>query len=204
MAAQDGRTARWAGHRDQRRAALVEAAITVIEQAGPGATVDQVAASVGVTRQAVYRQFSDRADLDRAVAAEAARRLVADLLPHLGVEGDIDDAVRRGLTAYVDHVQAHLHLYRFVRAHEAGEGAVRQVKDSVGSVVAARARALVPDAAPGLAETVAIGLVGMADAVLGQWVDDPRGLSRDQVVEALVVLLGGAARAAAGQVREGT
>ena len=42
----DGRTARWAGHRAQRRTAIVDAAIAVIEREGPGATVEQFGAEL--------------------------------------------------------------------------------------------------------------------------------------------------------------
>ncbi|MGZ6793899.1 MAG: TetR/AcrR family transcriptional regulator [Mycobacteriales bacterium] len=192
----DGRTTRWAGHREQRRAAFVAAALAVLERHGPGVTVDQIAAELDVTRQALYRQFADRADLDRAIAAQAADELVAALLPAIDLTGDIPSSVRSALVAYLDHVQQHLPVYRFVRAHEADPGdlAVRRVKDTIGSRVAAIARDYLVStgAAPAaLAESFATGVVGMADAVIGRWLDDPGGLSRDEVVEHLVLMVTG-------------
>jgi AcrR family transcriptional regulator len=181
----DGRTLRWAGHRDQRRAAFVAAALDVIERVGPGATVDQIAGELHVTRQALYRQFDDRADLDAAIAVAAADQLVTAVLPHLDLTGDIETSVRSSLVAYVDYVQQHLALYRFVRAHEAS-GAVERARDSLRSKVAAVARDYLLASGvmdPALAEVFATGVVGMADAVVGRWLDEPAGLSRDALVD---------------------
>ncbi|MDT5020348.1 MAG: hypothetical protein QOI33_872, partial [Mycobacterium sp.] len=46
----DGRTIRWSGQRDKRRAEFVEAALEAIVQYGPHASIEQVADHVGVTR----------------------------------------------------------------------------------------------------------------------------------------------------------
>lgn len=191
----DGRTTRWEGHRAQRRQAFVAAAIAVIERDGPAATVEQISAELDVTRQALYRQFEDRADLDRAIALEAADQLIAALLPALDLSGDIPASIRSALSAYLDYVQAHLALYRFVRSHEAsGDTAVRRVKDTLGSRVAGIARDYLVQtgAAPAeLADSFATGVVGMADAVIGRWLDQPGSLAREQLVEHLVLMIGG-------------
>lgn len=201
----DGRTARWAGHREQRRAAFVDAALMVIDRVGAAATVDQIAAELNLTRQAVYRQFEDRRDLDHAIAERAAALLVDHLLPHLDVRHaltvDLDGAVRRVLSAYLDFVQAHLPLYRFVRAHEAevaSESAVRRVKDTVAGRITTLSHAVLADLRlpVQLADTVAIAMIGLADAVIGRWLEDPRGLDGEQLVDQLTLLLGGAVRAA--------
>ncbi|MCW2500260.1 MAG: hypothetical protein JWN87_1936 [Frankiales bacterium] len=197
----DGRTTRWAGHREQRRRAFVEAALAVIAREGPTATVDQISAELAVTRQALYRQFDDRADLDRAIAQAAADQLVTALLPHLDLTGDVAASVRSALDAYLDHVQTHLHLYRFVRSHEAdpGDSAVRRVKDTVGSRVAALARdyLVTTGAAPvELADSFATGVVGMADAVIGRWLDEPGALARADLVDHLVLMVTGTVSAA--------
>ncbi|MCU1603059.1 MAG: hypothetical protein JWO22_3768 [Frankiales bacterium] len=187
----DGRALRWAGHRELRRAAFVTAALDVIERVGPAATVDQVAGELDVTRQALYRQFDDRADLDNAIAVAAADQLVEAVLPHLDLTGSIESSVRSGLLGYLGYVEQHLSVYRFVRAHEAS-GAVERAKDSLRSKVAGVARDhLVATGVAGasLAEVFATGVVGMADAVVGRWLDEPGGLSRDQLVDYLVQMV---------------
>jgi AcrR family transcriptional regulator len=172
------------------------AALDVIEREGPGATVDQIAAERGISRQSLYRQFDDRADLDRAIALEAADQLIAALLPKIDLSGDIPSSIRSALVAYLDHVQAHPNVYTFVRAHEAdpGDSAVRRVKDTVGSRVAGIARDYLVTtgvASPALSDSFATGVVGMADAVIGRWLDAPGELSREDVVEHLVLMVHG-------------
>lgn len=199
----DGRTARWAGHREQRRAEFVEAAIAVIDRVGADATVDDIAQALGVTRQTIYRQFDDRRDLNHAIAERAAALLVADVLPRLDGTplADVQRTIVRVLNAYLDYVQAHPALYRFVRAHEAevaADSAVRRVKETFGSRVAAIAAELATDLElpVELADTAATGLVGMADAVVSRWLDDPRRMSRKRMINQLALLLGGAIRGA--------
>ena len=81
--------------------------------------------------------------------------------------------MRRALSAYLDHVQAHLPLYRFVRSHEAE--VVEHVKDSVAVRVATVAHEYVVSAGVVPADfemTVAVGVVGLADSVIQHWLDD--------------------------------
>jgi AcrR family transcriptional regulator len=197
----DGRAARWIGHRDRRRAEFVTAAVRAIERLGPSATVDQIAAEAGVSRQVLYRQFEDRRDLDRSIAEHAATLLVEHLTPVLGLDVGIESGVRRAVAAYLDFIGAHIALYRFVRSREsdAGPDAVRRVKDTITDAVTVLARAVVDipaDTHAALADTTAIALVGMADSVIAAWLDEPRGLARNQLLEQLVQLAVGLIRAA--------
>lgn len=208
----DGRTARWAGHRDMRRAEIARAAVAVIDREGPLATVEQFAAELGLTRQVVYRQFDDRGDLDHEICAIAAHEVVDLLLPWLRLDpadgappGDdalatqVRTAVRGALAAYLGYVESHLSLYRFVRSREhelAGpQSSVRQVKDRVSQRVASLASTYLvgtgaaPPAATGL---FAVGLVGLADAVISRWLDDPGDVSRDELLDTILVMVEGA------------
>lgn len=188
----DGRALRWAGHREQRRAQFVEAALAVIAREGPSATVDQVAAESGVSKQALYRQFDDRADLDRAIAQRAADDLLVAVLPPLALrEGlAVGELARAALQAYLDHVQQHLSLYRFVRSHEAStaDGVKQTVSSRVADLAAqvVAGQELAVDPVP-----FAVGVVGMADAVISRWLEDPAGLAQDDLVEQLVVMVTG-------------
>jgi AcrR family transcriptional regulator len=206
----DGRTSRWAGHRDRRRAEFVESAVRTIDRVGPSATVDQIAAEAGVSRQVLYRQFDDRDDLDRAVADHAATLLVEHLTPQLDVAAGVQAGVRHAITAYLDFIDAHLALYRFVRTREsdAAPGAtVRRVKDTITDTITVLARTVMERSTGGdtaLADTTAIALVGMADAVIAAWLDDPRGLSREELVQHLVTLALGLVDAAVEPVTKRT
>ncbi len=189
----DGRAARWAGHRERRRAEFVEAALIVIEREGPLAGVDRVSAELGVGRQALYRQFADRADLDRAVADRAADLLVEAVVPHLFCGADLDEVVRRAVDAYVAHVEQHLNLYRFIRAHDSD--VVTRVKDTVGGRIGLLATDLLADLGPVAsrsADTLALGVVGLVDAVVSRWLDGPSDVGRTDLVRQLVVMVRGA------------
>ncbi len=76
----DGPMAKRGYHHGNLRAALVEAALTLIEEKGPtGFTLSEAAKRAGVTPAAVYRHFAGRDDL----IAEAARQgyeIFADLM----------------------------------------------------------------------------------------------------------------------------
>ena len=76
----DGRQARWERHNQQRRRQIIDAAIEVIEEAGPGGElhVQQIATRAGVNRTVVYRYFEDRADLDRPDPIEVAQAFDPD------------------------------------------------------------------------------------------------------------------------------
>ena len=195
----DGRALRWAGHREQRRADFVAAALEVISRDGPAATVDAIASARGVSRQALYRQFDDRADLDRAIAQQAADDLVLAVVPALSLTEDLEGSVRAALSAYLDHVEERLAVYRFVRAHEASGAAavVANVKDTVAYRVATLARDYLVQRGLGPVESVetfSVGVVGMADAVMSRWLDDPTARPREELVEDLVRMVSGVVR----------
>jgi AcrR family transcriptional regulator len=202
----DGRSTRWAGHRARRRAEFVEAALITIEREGPDARVNSITAELGVNRPALYRHFADRADLDRAVADRVADLLVEALAPRLRVDHDVDSAISGALDAYVDWVLTHPHLYEFVRGRrEPGlsDSAISRVKHTVVGRTAAIARdylVATGSAEPAVADTLATGLVGMAEAAIDRWRREPAGLSRPDVTRTVAAMVRGAAEAVLGPV----
>lgn len=138
----------------------------------------------------LYRQFEDRDDLDRAVAEHAAALLVEHLRPQLVLDRGLGTWVRQAVTAYLDLVQQHLPLYRFVRAHDSdtAPGAVRRVKSSVADVVTTLGATLQAEQGPLqiAPHTVAVALVGLADAVITDWLEEPKGVAQDQLVDELL------------------
>src|SRR3982751_4109676 len=80
----DRRSSRWDEPRETRRAELVAAAVAAIDEHGPGASIAEIAASAGVSKPVLYRYFTDKDDLYRAVgkwgADHVMERVVAQLL----------------------------------------------------------------------------------------------------------------------------
>lgn len=67
-------------HHGNLRAALIEAALSLIDEKGAKAlTVRQVARRAGVSHTAPYRHFKDKADLLAAVAVQGFDMMVADM-----------------------------------------------------------------------------------------------------------------------------
>jgi AcrR family transcriptional regulator len=203
----DGRATRWAGHRARRRAEFVDAALRVIEREGPDARVSSITAELGVGRPALYRQFEDRADLDRAVADRAADLFVAALAPRLHVDRDVDSAILGAIEAYLDWLLAHPHLYDFVRTRGLGsvDTPIERVKNTVAdrTAVIARDYLLATGGADAtIAHTLATGLVGLAEAAIERWRRDPGGLDRAAVTRAVAAMVRGAAEAVLGPVSD--
>lgn len=69
-------------HHGNLRQALIEAALTLVEERGPtGFTLSEAAKTAGVTPAAVYRHFEGREDLIAACALEGYR-IFGDLMEH--------------------------------------------------------------------------------------------------------------------------
>lgn len=192
----DGRTARWQGHRDRRRAQFVDTAVQVIAEHGPQASVEQVARAAGVTRQVLYRQFDGRDDLDTAIVDRASTMVLQHLLEHLDASDGVEACLRRLLDAYLNFVDEHESLYWFARTREAQAGpraTLSQTKDDMALVAAVVGEELMTEAGVttdiSLTDIFAVGLIGMADAVISRWLTDPARPSRERLADGLVPLM---------------
>jgi TetR/AcrR family transcriptional regulator of autoinduction and epiphytic fitness len=107
QASQDGRLTRAA----RTRAAVVDALLALNEQGNLRPTARDIAAEAGVSLRSLYVHFDDLEALVVAAADRHTRRL-AEILPPLQVEGDIDER----LDAFIK---------RKVALHEAGAGVRR-------------------------------------------------------------------------------
>ncbi len=118
----DGRQARWDRHNEQRRQQILDAAIAVVEAAEPGAEfhVQQIADEAGLNRTVVYRHFSDRADLDRAIQAEILVHVTALLVPQVSLDGTVNEIIHRIISTYVDWAVEHPALHRLAEYDSTG------------------------------------------------------------------------------------
>lgn len=110
----DGRDERWAAHREERRAQILDAAIAVIERTPEGEEIHvrQIAQEAGLGRAVLYRHFADRADLDREVQRRILEMLMDTLVPEFELSGTIDQIIRRIVSAYVSWADEHPALHR--------------------------------------------------------------------------------------------
>ncbi|MGQ0464500.1 MAG: TetR/AcrR family transcriptional regulator [Sporichthyaceae bacterium] len=112
-----GQAARWAGQRERRREEFVDAALRVIAERGPGVSVEDIAAAVGVARTRLYRHFDDRKDLERAISTRVAHLVVADLGPIWRPRGSARQMIAGAIGAYVHWLDANRNLHDYLLGH---------------------------------------------------------------------------------------
>ncbi|MCW2818842.1 MAG: DNA-binding transcriptional regulator, AcrR family [Marmoricola sp.] len=180
--AEDGRSTRWDDHREARRAELVEAAVAAIDEHGTGANIAQIAESAGVSKPVLYRYFSDKDDLYRAVGAWGAEQVIAGLLPVLLSDEPLRRRVEKGCTAYLTLIARHPHVFFLLVEHRGGDDPLADGKEMVAATISRTLgdalRDLGLDAAG--AEPWAYGLVGLGLST-GEWWLRRRTMSRAAV-----------------------
>lgn len=91
-------------NREQRRAALLEAAATLILREGTF-TVAEVASEVGLSRSAVYEYYSSAADLIADVMVDELAEWSADLQAAVDAQDDPASRIRAWVTAVLEYVR---------------------------------------------------------------------------------------------------
>src|SRR3954454_19674994 len=135
--ARDGRSTRWDPHRQERRAAIIQAAITAIEAHGPDALTGQIADVAGVPRTHVYRHFDGKQALDLAVSRHAARQIGEEIRAGLATRGSAHDVIRASINSHLSWIEAHPNLYRFLAQHAYAVAATGAPTDDAKAAFAA-------------------------------------------------------------------
>ncbi|MGY2874098.1 AcrR family transcriptional regulator [Marmoricola sp. URHA0025 HA25] len=166
----DGRSTRWSEHRETRRTELVAAAVAAIDEHGPAASISQIAASAGVSKPVLYRYFSDKEDLYRAVGHWGADEVTRALLPALVQPGPMRDRVYGACAAYFTLIAEHPQVFLLLIEHRSTDDPLadgkEQIATSLAKLIGDTLRHLGVDAAG--AEPWAHGVVGMGLSV-GEW-----------------------------------
>ncbi|WP_067440982.1 TetR/AcrR family transcriptional regulator [Nocardioides jensenii] len=182
----DGRRSRWDEHKLERRALILDSAISVIEESPPDAEihVQQIAERAGLGRPVLYRHFTDRADLDQAVQTRILDSLRARLSPQVVLAGTVDEIIVRIVSTYVEWAAEHPNLHRVAAQDFATTGRSSPFQSAVESV-AGELFGLVSlgvdvlgievedDDRAGL-ELLVAGIVGMAVSAVRGWLARPQ------------------------------
>ncbi|HYH31209.1 MAG TPA: TetR/AcrR family transcriptional regulator [Pseudonocardia sp.] len=182
--------------RAARRAEMVQAAIEAVRRHGPAVSVAEISAAAGITKPVLYRHFTDRADLQRAVGRQAAEMLLARMAPELDPEREPAQLVRGVIDAFLAGIEDEPQLWRFVVHHpierepgaEVVDDAREQIARMLATIIGERLRALGLDS--GGAEAWAQGLVGMVQSA-GDWWLERRTMSREALTDYLTTLIWG-------------
>ncbi|MFF2777501.1 TetR/AcrR family transcriptional regulator [Streptomyces sp. NPDC058052] len=120
------------------RERLVAAAREVFAEAGPGASLNEIARRAGVGPGTLYRHFPDRSALLTAVLADRIETLGAQA-ERLLVSEDADDALERWLRAFLAHARANQGMGSALLADAAGEAGIdchRRILDMATGLLA--------------------------------------------------------------------
>lgn len=186
----DGRSTRWDDHRESRRAELVAAAVDAIDTHGSGASIAQIAESAGVSKPVLYRYFSDKDDLYRAVGQWGAEKVIEQLLPALTATGSMRERIYAGCAAYLEVLDEHPQVFLLLVEHRSADDPLADGKDQIAGTVAKlmgdTLRRLNVDSAA--AEPWAHGLIGMGLAV-GEWYLRRDIMSREATAQYLAAFI---------------
>ncbi|WP_166677633.1 TetR/AcrR family transcriptional regulator [Amycolatopsis arida] len=178
---QDRRRVRWHDHNAERRRQVLDAAVAVIEAQPPGTEprVQRIAERAGIGRTVVYRHFTGKADLHRALQAHIVGMMRGAVEPSISFAGSVQEIIGRIVTAYVDWAAAHPHLYLVIE-RELGDGlpgelvsTLRAAATAFGDLVRAGAGRLgVPldDAQSATVDLLVVGIIGQVRGTVGHWV----------------------------------
>jgi AcrR family transcriptional regulator len=172
-----------------RRDALVAAAVSCIEELGPGVGMAQIAERAGLPRPHVYRVIASKDELDAEVGRLAADRFVERVRPAVAEPASLRDTVHDAVAAAVAWAAEQPNLYRFLAARQHaraatgprhGRGRFLEMLVASSSEFLRRTDGAAADA-PG-ADGVFAGIMGLIDASIIWWLDH-QDESQQQVVE---------------------
>ncbi len=186
----DGRSSRWTEHRTARRRELIKTARRAIDVIGPGASMEDIAATADTSKSVYYRYFGDKTGLQRAVAEVVIAQMQQKVLGAAKAATGPREGFHSMVLAYLQMAQTSPNVYAFVTRVGIAESSAASGSsdDTLAHFLAAitamisrpmRTFLLSPersagpdDAAPEYWPTAAIGMVR---AVGEQWLSAPAG-----------------------------
>jgi AcrR family transcriptional regulator len=174
----------------QRRATLATAASELFAQRGyDHASLDELAAQVGVTKPIVYRHFASKKDLYLELLAAHRDELLRTLAEGMTEAGPLAERVPAVADGWFAYVEAHPFAWAMLFADVTGDPEIRAfhatMRDTARAVIAGlvkdeRGLTLAPDLLMPVAELLRSGMTGLA-----LWWLEHRDVPRATLVEAI-------------------
>jgi AcrR family transcriptional regulator len=176
-----------------RRAAILEDALEVFSARGFNeASLDEVAARGGISKALIYEHFASKRELQLALLDTFVHELIERVVGAIAAADENEARLRSGIEAFLEFAEerpAALRLLtRNIADPDAGE-ALDRLREEAAGAVASMMVADAPPPQPGdmaledtsaiLAHLIAGGIQFMA----GWWLDNPKAISREDVVE---------------------
>jgi AcrR family transcriptional regulator len=174
---------------DQRRTQLIELGVSLLATRSlDELTIDVLAEEAGVSRGLLYHYFGNKQDFREAVVRRAVGDLVEQTAPPEG--GEPLERLLASVAAYVDYVVANYQGYvSIVRGAAGGNDTLRQVYEETRDALTDRIFTedaqgeIIPDTPA--ARLMVRGWSAMGEEMVLTWVTDPRGVTREQLLESL-------------------
>ncbi|MFE3989839.1 TetR/AcrR family transcriptional regulator [Nocardia tengchongensis] len=179
------------GIRMVSREEIVDAAIRVIDRAGPRPSMDDIAREAQITKPRLYRQFADKGDLITEIAARMSRRAFAaagtdmTLMLHPPRQ-----ALRRVFTEYAQGILEHPNVFRYLGqapvVQQAGAGVLQLDLGREAALRLERVSRSVAEAVP--LDTVGLdylsrAVTGALVSITDLWLSDSDTPSAEQTTE---------------------
>jgi len=197
----DGRSSRWAAHRAARREELIDAAITAVSRHGATVGMDQIASVAKTGKPVIYRYFTDKTDLYRAVTQRLVGNVLTTLVRAMATDPPPRELIHVSIEAYLALLESNPELYRFVAQHPlvgnalpGASGVVdfsTVVAELLGQHLGAQLRENGLD--PAFAHPWGEAIVGFISAASIWWIDHRDAMTRQQLADYLSSLLWGGA-----------
>jgi AcrR family transcriptional regulator len=186
----DGRSSRWNQHRIDRREELIDAALAAVREFGSEVGMDQIAAAARTSKPVIYRYFTDKNDLYRAVGDRVIAEVVS-ALRNVALDSDPQALLRASIDAYLQLLADNPKLFRFITQHwqPADAEFSRPVVDVLTAALGEQLRSIGLD--PAGAQPWGEAAVGFIRAASLWWLDHPGTMTREQLREYLAALLWG-------------
>ncbi|MCH6470432.1 TetR/AcrR family transcriptional regulator [Sinomonas terrae] len=176
----DGRAARWANHREERRRDLIRAARHAVHRLGPEAPMDDIAADAGTSKSVFYRYFGDKAGLQAAMGEVVLTRMQERIAEAARAAESPYEGLRAMVTAYLGMAASSPHVYEFVTRVPPGSQADAEAGaafgnffGAVGGMIEEPMRRLL---SPGRQDTITFwptAAMGLVRAAGERWLEAP-------------------------------
>jgi AcrR family transcriptional regulator len=176
-----------------RRAAILEDALEVFAARGFNeASLDEVAARGGISKALIYEHFASKRELQLVLLDTFVHELIERVVGAIASAEENEARLRAGIEAFLEFAEqrpAALRLLtRNIADPDAGE-ALDRLREEAAGAVASMMVADAPPPQPGdmaLEDTSAILahlIAGGVQFMAGWWLESPKAISREDVVE---------------------
>jgi AcrR family transcriptional regulator len=177
--------------RADRRDALVRSALTTLGELGENATMEDLAAGMGVNKAALYRYFGNRANLHRALIGRWVSRSLSDFRSAVNAGPPAAEMIEHGFLSYLDALERERSTYLALTqlGHVAGPAGAQHLAayiSAAGDVVTEVMYSRFPGVPAGseLGRTWGQALAGMSHHVADRWARAPWA-PKEQVARSL-------------------